>query len=207
MARQYRGCSKLVYAIVTETAESTTYGTVKELAPVKSISRDLASESEDVWADNQLQQKTYGGSKVTRSFDTTRIPAEVEAELLGNTIVTVGTTGNLKAYATDPNGNTRPYIAVGYALHDGDVDKPCEVVWAFKGKVNSITKAANTIDDGTGSEGQTIEIEFIAPRDKFTATGKRNLDIALPIDEATTIDIDDWFAQVVTPDNIATVLN
>lgn len=204
MARQYRGCSKLVYAIVTETAEGTTYGEVKELAPVKAISRDLASESEDVWADNQLQQKTYGGSKVTRSFDTTRIPAEIEAELLGNTVVTAG---EIKAYATDPNGNARPYIAVGYALHDGDVDKPCEVVWAFKGKVNSISKAANTIDDGTGSEGQTVEIEFIAPRDKFTATGKRNLDIALPIDSDTTIDVEKWFNQVVTPDNIATVLN
>lgn len=204
MAKQYRGCSRLVYSIITETAEGTTYGEVKELAPVKAISRDLATESEDVWADNQLQQKTYGGSKVTRSFDTTRIPAEVEAELLGNTVVTAG---DRKAYATDPNGSARPYIAVGYALHDGDEDRPCLVVWAFKGKVNSISQAANTIAGDTASEGQTVEIEFVAPKDKFTTTGKRNLDIALPIDDDTTLDVEKWFAQVVTPDNIATVLN
>lgn len=201
MAKQYRGCSKLVYAIVTETAERTTYGEVKELAPVKAISRDITSDSEDVWADNTLQEKTYAGSKVTRSFDTTRILPEVEAELLGNTVITAGTK---KAYATDPNGSTRPYIAVGYALHDGDVDKPCELVWAFKGKVNSISKASNTIDDGTGSEGQTVEIEFVAPRDAFTSTGKRNLDIALPVEDAA--DVEKWFAQVITPDNMETAL-
>lgn len=196
MAKQYRGCSKLVYAIVTE-GETITYGPVKELAPVKAISRDIASESEDVWADNTLQQKTYGGSKVTRSFDTTRILPEVEAELLGNTVITVGTK---KAYGTDPNGSNRPYVAIGYALHDGDADNPCELVWAFKGKVNSITKSANTIDDGTGSEGQTVEIEFVAPRDPFTKTGKRNLDIALAVEDAA--DVDKWFSKVITFDNI-----
>ena len=201
MAKQYRGCSKLVYAIVTERAEGITYGEVKELAPVKAISREIQSDSEDVWADNTLQEKTYAGSKVTRSFETTRILPEVEAELLGNTVITAGTK---KAYATDPNGSTRPYIAVGYALHDGDVDNPCELVWAFKGKVNSISKASNTIDDGTGSEGQTVEIEFVAPRDAFTTTGKRNLDIVLPVEDAANVE--KWFAQVITPDNIETAL-
>ena len=91
-------------------------------------------------------------------------------------------------------------MAIGYALHDGDADNPCELVWAFKGKVNSITKSSNTIDDGTGSEGQTVEIEFTAPRDAFTKTGKRNLDIALAVEE--TADVAKWFAKVITPDNI-----
>ena len=201
MAKQYRGCSRLVYALVTESETATTYGDVKVLAPVKSVSRDIDASHENVWADNAIQETHFSGTKVTRSFDCTRLEADVEAELLGLTVVTVGSG---KAYATDPDGANRPYIAVGYALHDGDAEKPCEVVWAFHGKVLSISKASNTIDDGTGSEGQTVEIEFSAPVRPFTATKKRNLDISMAI--ADSLEADKWFAQVVTPDNASTVM-
>jgi hypothetical protein len=200
MAKQYRGCSHLVYALVTETEDATTYGTPKVLAPVKSVSRDIDSSHENVWADNAIQETHFSGTKVTRSFDCTRLAPEVEAELLGLTIVNVG---QKKAYATDPDGANRPYIAVGYALHDGDSEKPCEVVWAYHGKVLSISKASNTIDDGTGSEGQTVEIEFSAPVRAFTATKKRNLDIAMSVDSVE--EVTKWFAQVVTPDNASTL--
>ena len=135
--KQYRGCSRLVYAIETEgEGGAVTFGDVKELAPVKAVSREISSDSEDVWADNTLQQKTYGGTSITRSFDTTRISPEVVAELLGDTIITIGTK---KAFATRPDGSKRPFIAIGYALHDGDADKPCEVVWAYHYTVDSIT--------------------------------------------------------------------
>lgn len=200
MAKQYRGCSHLVYALVTEAEGKTEYGTPKVLAPVKSVSRDIDSSHENVWADNAIQETHFSGTKVTRSFDCTRLGADVEAELLGLTVVSVG---SKKAYATDPDGANRPYIAVGYALHDGDAEKPCEVVWAYHGKVLSITKASNTIDDGTGSEGQTVEIEFSAPVRAFTATKKRNLDISMAVADAT--EVEKWFTQVVTPDNASTV--
>jgi phi13 family phage major tail protein len=200
MAKQYRGCSHLVYALVTESEGKTEYGTVKVLAPVKSVSRDIDSSHENVWADNAIQETHFSGTKVTRSFDCTRLGADVEAELLGLTVVTIG---GGKAYATDPDGANRPYIAVGYALHDGDAENPCEVVWAYHGKVLSISKASNTIDDGTGSEGQTVEIEFSAPVHTFTATGKRNLDLCSEVNAQVTVA--KWFAQVVTPDNASTL--
>ena len=200
MAKQYRGCSRLVYALVTELEDKTEYGTVKVLAPVKSVSRDIDASHENVWADNAIQETHFSGTKVTRSFDCTRLEPEVEAEILGLTVVSVG---SKKAYATDPDGANRPYIAVGYALHDGDAEKPCEVVWAYHGKVLSVSKASSTIDDGTGSEGQTVEIEFSAPVRPFTATNKRNLDISMAVADAT--EVAKWFTQVVTPDNASTV--
>lgn len=200
MAKQYRGCSHLVYALVTESEGKTEYGNVKVLAPVKSVSRDIDSSHENVWADNAIQETHFSGTKVTRSFDCTRLEPEVEAELLGLTAVTIGSG---KAYATDPDGSQRPYIAVGYALHDGDAENPCEVVWAYHGKVLSISKASNTIDDGTGSEGQTVEVEFSAPVRPFTATNKRNLDLCSAVTAQVTVA--KWFAQVVTPDNASTL--
>ena len=209
--RQYRGCSRLYYATVTEDPSTgvATYGTPKVLAPVKSVSRDISGDNEKVFADNVLQQETYGATTITRTFETTRISAEVVADLLGNDVVTIGSgASEKKLYASKPDGSARPYIAIGYALHDGDVDNPCELVWAYKGKVNSISKSSATIDDGTGSEGQSVEIQFVAPKVAFTATSKRDLDLSISLepsaDNATLVG--KWFAKVITPDNAGTEL-
>lgn len=207
--RQYRGCSHLVYALETENAQTgvVTFGAVKVLAPVKSVSRDITSDNEPVYADNTVQQRTYGATSITRTFETTRIDPAVVAELLGDTTQTIGSgTGAPVARMTNPDGSSRPYIAIGYALHDGDADHPCEVVWAYHCKVKSISKTANTIDDGTGSEGQSVEIVNVAPKKAWTKTGKRNLDFVLPVAEDDTTTVEKFFAQVVTPDNAETVL-
>ena len=60
-------------------------------------------------------------------------------------------------------------------------------------------------EHGTGSEGQSIEVTFTAPINKFTTTGERNLDMLMPVTADT--DVDAWFSQVVTPDNVATVMD
>lgn len=202
--RQYRGCSNLVFAIETENEDgSITYGAVQTLAPVKSVSRDIASDNETVYADNTAQQITYGATSITRTFDVTRIDPQVAATLLGHTTLTVGES---TAILTKADGSKRPFVAIGYALHDGDIDQPVEIVWAYHCKVNSISKTANTIDDGTGSEGQSVEVVNLAPKTPFTKTGERNLDFVLPIDATNAILVDKFFAQVVTPDNAETTL-
>lgn len=203
--RQYRGCSKLVYATYDydPVAKTVTFGDIKPFGEVKSISREISSESEEVWADNQLNDTTYGGTSVTRTFGCTRIDPAVDAEVLGKTVVTVGEN---KMYGTAPDGSTRPYIAVGYALHDGDVNKPCEVVWAYKAIVNSISQTANTIDRGTGSEGQEANMTFHAPDAAWTKTGKSELDMTMPITETNKALVAKWFAKVITPDNAETEL-
>lgn len=204
--RQYRGCSRLFYAPYSVDAETgkVTFGTPKKLGEVKNISREISSESEEVWADNKLDDTVFGGTAVTRTFGCTRIDPAVEAELLGNTVIEIGTH---TLYGTPASGETRPYFAFGYALHDGAVNQPCEVVWAFKGIVNSISKASNTIDRGTGSEGQEVQVTFGAVDVPWTKTNNNELDIALPIDATTpAATITKWFTQVVTYDNAETVL-
>lgn len=208
MAKQFRGVSRLVFAPITESENATSYGTPVAIVGVKAISRDITSDSEDVWADNALYQKTFAGTSVNRSFETVRLDPAIEAQLLGQTTVQVKAAGSgtaaINAYATPADASNRQYFAFGYALHDGNADQPCEIVWAFRGIVNSISKSSNTIDAGTGSEGQTIDVTFTAPINKFTATSQRNLDISMPVDANT--DVDAWFEQVVTPDNVATIM-
>ena len=205
MAKQFRGVSHLYFATITEGDSSVTYGTPVQIVGVKAISRDIASDSEDVWADNAKYQTTFAGTSVSRSFETVRLDPAIEAQLLGQTTVQVRAAGTgitaINAFSTPADASNRPYFAFGYALHDGNADEPCEIVWAYKGIVNSISKSANTIDAGTGSDGQTIDVTFTAPLFKFTTTNQRNLDLALPV--TSDITVANWFAEVITPDNVA----
>lgn len=203
--RQFRGCSRLVYAPYTYDAETgaVSFGAVKKFAEVKNISREIVAESEEVWADNKLQDTTYGGTSVTRTFGCMRIDPAIDAEVLGKTVLTVG---DNTMYGTAPDGSTRPYFAFGYALHDGDANRPCEIVWAYKGIVNSISQTSNTIDRGTGSEGQEVSITFAAPDVAWEKTGKTELDFAMAITETTKAVVEKWFAKVITPDNAETDL-
>jgi len=204
--KQIRGCSRLYYATYTydEETSTITFGTPKRLGEVKTIGREISQESEEVWADNKLVETTFGGTAVTRTFSCTRLDPAVEAELLGNTVIEVGTK---KVYGTPADGSSRPYFAFGYALHDGDVNKPCEIVWGFKGIVNSISKNANTIDRGTASEGQEVQVTFGAPDIAWTKTSKNELDIYMPVDATTpTTLVEKWFAKVITYDNAETEL-
>ena len=209
--RQYRGCSRLYVADYTydETTGAVTFGVPKKFGDVKNISREVSSESEEVWADNKLSETTFGGTAVTRTFGCTRIDPAIQAEVLGETVITIGSGETAKKlYGTAPDGSTRPYKAFGYALHDGNVEKPCEIVWAFKGIVNSISKTANTIDRGTTSEGQEVSVTFGAPDKAWEKTGKADLDIYEALDSKAVDNkyVDNWFKQVVTPDNAETVL-
>ena len=202
--RQFRGCSGLYFATYTVTDGAVVFGTPKKVGEVKSISREISSDSEEVWADNKLDDTVFGGTAVTRTFGMTRIDPAVEAELLGNTVVELGTN---KLYGTPASGESRPYFAFGYALHDGAVAKPVEIIWCFKGIVNSISKASNTIDRGTGSEGQEIQVTFGAPDVAWKKTNDFELDIYMPCKEDTPqTTIDNWFKQVITYDNAETVL-
>ena len=205
MPRQYRGCSRLYYApyeINKETGKID-FGTPVKLCEVKNISREISSDNEEVWADNKLQDTTYGGTSVTRTFGCMRIDPAIEAILLGKSTHTVG---GKTFYGTAPDGSSRPYVAIGYALHDGDVNNPCEVVWGFKAMVNSISQTSNTIDRGTGSEGQELNVTFSAPDEVWSATGKSELDIALAVTSEDKELVEKWFKAVVTYDNVATTL-
>ena len=207
MARQFRGVSMHYVADYTVDKETgaVTFGTPTKFGETKSISREISSESEEVWADNKLNDTTFGGTSVTRTFGCTRLEPAIEAKALGNTVY-VDETSGLTVYGTAQDGASRPYQAHGYALHDGDANKPCLLVWCFKGIVNSISQTSNTIDRGTASEGQEVNVTFSAPDKVWTATGKADLDITLPVTEnVTAAMITKWFEQVVTYDNLKTV--
>lgn len=201
--KQLRGCSRFYGAEIIEAEDgSITYGTPFIVGPVKSISRTIDEASEEVWADNELQYEIDGGNAVARTFEITNLLHEIEAKLTGQDVINIGE--NVKGYST-PAFSNKPYFAFGYALHDGDPDNPSEVVWAYRGRVASISKESTTMSrNDTTSTGRTIEINFFSPKNKFTTTGRKNLDLCVPV--TPDFDFDNFFKQVVTPDNASTVL-
>lgn len=210
--KQSRGCSKLFYAIATEAEDGTlTFGTPKQFAIVKSISRTMEQPSEKIHGDNYLVDEVFGGTTASRTFEVIGVGADIEAEVLGNTIVKVGDEANPILTSTAPSGANKPFVAFGYALHDGDADNPKELVWLYKCKVNSISKTASTIDEGTTSEGQSVEITAYTPRKKWTKTNRRELDlVASRLANETQMALwyeGEWFEKVITPDNAETELS
>lgn len=200
--KQLRGCSRFFGATRIIGEDGTiTYGTPFKIAPVKNISRTIEETSEEVWADNEHQYDIEGGTAITREFEITNLTPENEALLMGLDVIDIST--DIKGYAT-PAFSNKPFLAIGYALHDGDPESPSELVWAFKAKVTSISKASATIRRGeTTSTSRTISITFYSPETKFTTTGKRNLDFSMPV--TPDLDFEKFFEQVVTPDNAKTV--
>lgn len=200
--KQYRGCSRLYYAkrIADTEAGVMAWDKPKFLAPCKTVSNTKEQASEGVWADNHKKYNARGGVEDVRTFDIFPPTMEVLAELFDDTIIDVADT---KAYGENPDAEI-PDVAIGYALHDGDEDKPCELVWAFVANAQKRPDiTANTIQNDTASEGQQIGFDIFKPDKAWTTTGKKNPSICVRVTDA--IDVDKWFAQVVTYDNIATL--
>lgn len=197
--KQYRGCSRLYFSKRTVATDgAVTYAPPKLIAKCKAVNANSEQSREKVFADNHAQYSNKSGIAAVRTFDTLPIPFDVLAELFDDTILDVADT---QAYGENPDAEDVE-VAIGYALHDGDPDAPCELVWAFRTVAQRRPDiVSNTITEGdTASEGQQIAFDILTPEKAWTATGKKNPSISIPV--TSNIDVDKWFAQVVTWDNV-----
>lgn len=197
--KQYRGCSRLYYALRTIAADGTvTRGTPKQLAICKGINAAVNQTSEKVHGDNKPQYTVKNGVSGTRTFDTLPIPFDVLAELFDDTVIEVADT---IAYGENPDAE-EVEVSIGYALHDGDEDDPSELVWVDRTvaqkRPDTVSNTITTTD--TASEGQQIAFDILTPEKAWSKTGKKNPSICVPVTAA--IDVDKWFEQVVTWDNV-----
>lgn len=202
MKKQYRGCSRLHYAVRTKAADGTvTRGTPKPLAICKTVNATAEQTREPVFGDNKPKYTNKSGVAGVRTFDTFPIPFDVLAELFDDTLVEIADT---IAYGINPDAEDVE-VSIGYALHDGDEDDPCELVWidrtVAQKRPDTVSNTITTTD--TASEGQQIAFDILTPEKAWETTKKKNPSICVPV--TAGIDVDKWFEQVVTWDNMATV--
>ena len=195
MARAFRGISDLVYAEVTKD-DSTSYttGTVKSLAPIAEMSREIETSSETHYYDNKplINIDTEGADTV--NLNVTAIDMEVLADLLGydyNSSNKVMVEGERQV----------KHFALGYKtkMTDGSV----RAVWRYKGTFDVPNETAGTIDDGTDANGQELTFHGLMTEHEFTYNGKTQAARSGYEEDPTgNKDFTTFFATVQTPDVI-----
>lgn len=207
MAVEFRGCKGLVYAEVTKdnngtgTGDGYVTGTVKSLAPVAEISKNVETSSESHFYDNKaaIVIDSEGEDKV--SF-TIAIPSdEVLAEITGRTY-----DATKKMFIESER--KQKYFAVGYILGEKGEGEDERYVWRYKGTFNIPDETSKTEDNGTSADNMKLDFTGVYTEHIFTngqGTGKEGAAKAAFIRESSNVaTAAQWFAQVSTPDTTFT---
>lgn len=194
---EYMGFDNLVAAEITaDTLEAFTPGEVFPLAPAgeikKSTERDQAARSYD----NQTYILIKSEGDDTVELVVPVLPLAKEALILGSDYNEA--TGSL---SNDGKPKTK-YFALGYRLLCSD--DTYRYVWRLKGTFALGDEEAKS-KEGTDSNNMTLTFTGIPTIHKFTATKKSAKDMV--VDERDgLLNYDQWFTQVVTPDNEDTLI-
>lgn len=196
MAREFRGCRKLVYAeVLTDNAEGITFGEVKTLAPVQEISKSVETSSEPKYYDNLAALIIDAEGADTVAF-TIAVPTdEVRADIEGRVYDSAK-----KQYIEAPRANK--YFAVGYIYGETGEGEDEYCVWRYKGTFNIPDQTNATKNDGTDSNNMSLEFSGIYTTHEFAnggGTGKKASakSMRMKLGDVTE---DKFFAQVTTPD-------
>lgn len=200
MAKEFRGCRKLVYAEVLTDDNATEggykTGEVKSLAPVGEISKTVETGSEVRYYDNNAAVviDSEGGDTVT--FTIAIPPDEVLAETTGRVY-----DATKKMFIEAPR---KPkYFAVGYVLGEVGEGEDERYVWRYKGKFSIPDETAATKDNGTGSNNMSLTYTGVYTTHQFNnggGTGVKAPSKSAFIRASGGVKEADYFKQVTTPD-------
>lgn len=194
-----RGLKNIYVAEVLEdSVEKFTTGTPEKLIPAGEMGVEVDSDKSESWFDDALFATIgrEGGSTVTISGAGLR--AAAIAKLNAKTI------DEETGAVIDSGEYTEKYWAVG--AEKGNIDGTVELVWFMKGifAIPGETAKTKTGDD-TDSNGTELEYTANKTIHQFTKT-KTGCKRVVIDTETTKVKADaDWFKQVVTPDNLATI--
>ena len=190
---EYRGIEGLVYAeLLTDTADELTYGEVKPLCGVATLSRTTESSSEAHYYDNipAVVIASTGADEVT--IGVSAVPFDVLADITGQHY-----DETLGAFVEGERESK--YFAIGYKTAKTNGDEV--YVWRYKGTFGIPDSEHNTQDDGTEATGQELTFTGINTTHKFVKTGKTakalNVDLGKELADVST-----FFDSVTTIDDL-----
>lgn len=191
----YRGIRGLVAAeLLTDNAETITYGEVRPLCATSTLSKTTETSSATKYYDNVPAIITRGVGGDTVAIDGSAIDEETQAWMMGE----------YYDESSDMYVEGEPvlkHFAIGYITKKTDGSE--RFIWRLKGTFSYPENEHNTEDDGTDSNGSTINYSGVNTNHKFAKTGKTAKAVnmgAAKYDEAK------FFAQVLTPDTVDTAL-
>lgn len=193
---EYRGVRGLVYAEVTKDEDgenNLTFGDVKELAGIATVSKSSESQSEAHYYDNFPAVVVNGNGADTVTLDVSAIPYTVLADLFGNTY------DSDRAMYVEGERTTK-YFALGYITKDTSGNEI--YVWRMKGTFSIPDETNSTEDNGTSANGQQIVYTGIATAHTFTNNGGKPAKAIYVSTANTTVSESTFFATVQTPDTV-----
>jgi phi13 family phage major tail protein len=175
-------------------------GTPLHLIPAGEMSRTASSESTPVFFDNVVFYQSGSESATEISITGAALrPADIarlNAKHVDTETGAVLDTGEYK----------EKYFALGGETKNTDGTK--ELFWFMKGTFAIPEQTDKTEDDSTDTNGMTLNFSAIQTKHQFDVGGEKKPMKRVVIDTKTTKlkEDQDWTAQVVTPDNLATIV-
>jgi len=197
---EYQGFDSLMFAQITQDdATSYTTSVPEILAPAGEISVKTERSSEPKYYDNQpfLIVTAEGFDEATLTVPV--LPISLVARLLGKTVDTA--TGAL----LDTGETQNKYFAIGYRLRF--TDGTYRYVWRHKGMFRLDEEAAKARDASTDTNNHKLIFTGITTKYKFTLPNnvKRSSKQIVVDERDGKADVESWFEQVITPDNLALI--
>ena len=192
-----RGLSDIFICEITDTEDAyTPVGTPEKLIPAGELTISKGTEKAQTYFDNNLFAEVGKENASELSLVGAAVRAAFLAWIEGKTVDAA--TG---AILDDGDWHSKFFAISGKRDY---TDGTSEYFWFNKCSFNGAEETGKTADDTTDSAGMTLPFTAYKTVHKFT-NGKTSK--VVKIDTATTALIKEasWNAQVVTPDNLATV--
>lgn len=193
-----RGLKNVVYAEITkDDGANYTVGDVKPLIPSGNLATSVNSSTNDTYFDNALFYRAGQEAETTVTIDGAFLRPSQIAELTGKKVDT--TTGAI----IDDGTYHEKFFAVGAEI--GLVDGTKMLVWFLKGTFGYPAENAKTEDASTDTNG--MQLVYSAVRTINTFNGETGCKRVICDTAESKIKAEgDWFAQVVTPANVGTII-
>lgn len=199
-----RGLSKIYAAEIlnddNEEAGGYQTGTPFHLIPAGEMTRNADNEKTDIYFDNSVFDTT-GKERATEVSITGAALRPADIAKINNKYVDP-TTG-----AVLDTGEFKPkYFALGGEAKN--TDGTVELFWFMKGTFTIPEQADKTEDDSTDSNGMTLTYSAVKTQHLFTVDGENKpmKRVVIDTETSTVKEEQDWTAQVVTPDNLSTIV-
>lgn len=198
-----RGLSEVYAAeiLTDETGENGyTAGTPFHLIPAGEMSRTASSEKTPVYFDNAVFYQSGSESATEISITGAALRPAALARLNAKHI------DSETGAVLDTGEYTEKYFAVGGKTKNTDGTE--ELFWFMKGTFAIPEQTDKTEDDTTDTNGTTLTFSAIQTKHLFSVGGENKPMKRVVVDTATTKlkDAQSWTAQVVTPDNLSTIV-
>lgn len=190
---EFRGVDNLVIAEVTEDSSSAyTAGTVRILAPVAQVQKTTENSTAKKYYDNvaKITIRSEGADQIT--LVTPALDLATLGWINGKTV-----DEDTGAFIDTPSVERK--FAIGYRIKL--TDGTYRYVWRLKGTFDIPDEEANTEDDGTDSNNQTLNYSGDRTIHKFTKTGTGAKSVVLD-ERDDKCNFDTFFTTVQTPDTI-----